>query len=99
LLQPLVENAIEHGIAPRIDGGTITIIARVAHGKLRVEVRDDGVGLDGPKREGHGVGLENVRKRLAQLYPGAHTFELVRNEPNGAASIIEIPHSEAACAR
>jgi two-component system LytT family sensor kinase len=105
LLQPIVENAIEHGIAPRVDGGRITIKASVAAGRLHIEVRDDGVGLDTgerPAREGFGVGLSNVRKRLAQLYPDAHAFRLERAEPSGAVSIIEIPfdeHEEAECER
>jgi two-component system LytT family sensor kinase len=96
LLQPIVENAIEHGIAPRIDGGTITIEARAVGDKLRVIVRDDGVGLEPatPRHEGHGVGLSNVRKRLAQLYPDAHTFTLERGEPNGAVATLEIPFEE-----
>jgi LytS/YehU family sensor histidine kinase len=68
---------------------------------LRIEVRDDGAGIvEKPTREGHGVGLSNVRKRLAQLYPGAHEFRLEGGDP-GAISIVEIPfdeHVEAACA-
>jgi two-component system LytT family sensor kinase len=103
LLQPIVENAIEHGIAPRVSGGRITITASVGGGKLRVEVRDDGVGLTAtPQREGHGVGLSNVRKRLAQLYPDAHAFSLEPGEPGGAVATIEIPyneHVEGECAR
>jgi two-component system, LytTR family, sensor kinase len=103
LLQPIVENAIEHGIAPRVNGGRITIHASVAARQLRIEVRDDGVGLHEPSsREGFGVGLSNVRKRLAQLYPDAHSFRLERSEPSGAVAVIEIPfdeHVEAECAR
>ena len=49
-----------------------------------------------PSREGHGVGLSNVRKRLAQLYPNAHVFEL-ECAPSGAVAIIEIPYQEAPC--
>jgi two-component system, LytTR family, sensor kinase len=104
LLQPIVENAIEHGIAPRVDGGRITINASVHDDRLRIEIRDDGVGLstEPSSRQGFGVGLSNVRKRLAQLYPDAHSFRLERSEPSGAVSIIEIPfdeHVEAECAR
>ncbi len=93
LLQPIVENAIEHGIAPRVGGGCITITARVTDDRLRIEVRDDGVGpsSDAPPREGHGVGLSNVRKRLAQLYPDTHTFRLEHGEPSGAVAVLEIP--------
>jgi signal transduction histidine kinase len=79
----LVENALEHGIAPLASGGQVEIVARVEGADpdtawLHLEIRDDGAGL----REGHreGVGLSHVRKRLAQLYPGRHRFAL---EPNG----------------
>jgi two-component system, LytTR family, sensor kinase len=102
LLQPIVENAIEHGIAPRVEGGRITITATVVSGRLRIEVRDDGAGIvEQPTREGHGVGLSNVRKRLAQLYPGAHEFRLESADPHGAIATVDIPfdeHVEAECA-
>ncbi len=91
LLQPIVENAIEHGIAPRVEGGTIAISASVIDGRLHIEIRDDGVGLDSPTAEGHGVGLSNVRKRLAQLYAGNHVFRLEPATPRGAVAVIEIP--------
>jgi len=94
LLQPIVENAIEHGIAPKIDGGRITIVARVIDKTLRIEIRDDGVGLSGePTPRGHGVGLSCVRKRLAQLYPGAHRFTLEPAEP-GTVATLELPYEE-----
>lgn len=100
LLQPIVENAIEHGIAPHVDGGRITIRATVAGDRLRIEVADDGAGLAGESsRKGHGVGLDNVRKRLAQLYPDRHAVRLVPGEPRGTVAMIEIPferHEEAA---
>jgi signal transduction histidine kinase len=105
LLQPIVENAIEHGIAPRVSGGRIVIKASVADRTLRIEVRDDGVGLadtTSGSHAGHGVGLSNVRKRLEQLYPESHVFRLEPGEPSGAVAIIEIPFDEHAgdeCAR
>jgi sensor histidine kinase YesM len=93
LLQPIVENAIEHGIAPRVSGGLITISARIERGKLRIEVRDEGTGLvdNNARHKGHGVGLSNVRKRLAQLYPDNHRFTLESATPTGAIAILEIP--------
>jgi hypothetical protein len=92
ILQPIVENAIEHGIAPRVSGGTITISARIVGDRLRIEVRDDGVGLhDAGRPKGHGVGLSNVRKRLAQLYRDNHTFTLEPGTPNGAIAVLELP--------
>ena len=96
ILQPIVENAIEHGIAPKISGGRITITARVEDGTLAVIVRDDGVGLsDELTPRGHGVGLSHVRKRLAQLYPGRHRFTLEPADP-GTVATMELPYVEAA---
>jgi len=64
LLQPLVENAIKHGIQDLIEGGAVRIEARVDGGALRVVV-DNPVDADAPSRRGEGVGLDNVRRRLA----------------------------------
>ena len=66
LLQPLVENAIKHGIADRLDGGTIRLAAVVMEDRLRVSVEND-VDDDAVGRPGEGVGLENVRRRLDAL--------------------------------
>jgi two-component system, LytTR family, sensor kinase len=89
-LQPLVENAIEHGVGPRASGGRITIAARVhPPGRLTIEIRDDGVGLTPGAREGIGVG--NVRRRLAQLYAGDATFTLAPGDGGGTAVTIEMP--------
>jgi signal transduction histidine kinase len=65
-LQPLVENAIRHGLEPKLDGGTVRICARAHDGRLVVEVEDDGQGFE--PRAGAGVGLDNVRERLASHY-------------------------------
>lgn len=95
LLQPLVENAIEHGIAPRIAGGTLEIVARgldeggLDDRRLRIEIRDDGVGLSGTERRG--VGLTHVRERLAQLYPNRHRFALEPRTPSGVIAVVELP--------
>src|SRR5262249_34730277 len=95
LLQPIVENAIEHGIAPRVDGGRTTLKAAVLDNPLGIKVRADGAGPPSPHTSnGPGVGLSNVRKRLAQLYPDAHAFRLEPNEPRGAVATIEIPYAE-----
>ncbi len=93
ILQPIVENAIKHGLAPRASGGSIDIVARsIGDGtQLRIEVRDDGVGLGAGAEAGTGLGLAHVRKRLAQLYPGRHRFSLSAREPSGAIATLEIP--------
>jgi signal transduction histidine kinase len=101
ILQPIVENAIKHGIAPRVRGGAIEIVARVRGDRpaerLVIEVRDDGVGLREQAADGesHGVGLSHVRKRLEQLYPGDHRFALEPRQPAGAVATLEIPLARA----
>jgi LytS/YehU family sensor histidine kinase len=83
ILQPLVENAIRHGIAPRAAPGLVEIRARRMNGMVRLEVCDDGPGL-GSSRQGSskGIGLSNTRARLEQLYGAAHRFEL-RDDDGG----------------
>jgi two-component system LytT family sensor kinase len=75
LLQPLVENAIRHGIAPRPEGGKITVRAHVRGGSLEVAVEDDGVGMPADPRP-DGVGLGNTRARLHRLYGERHAFRI-----------------------
>src|SRR5581483_4511485 len=78
LLQPLVENAIRHGIAPRAEPGSVEISARRANGSLQLQVRDDGPGIRSspPARSHNGLGLANTRARLQQLYGAASNLEL-----------------------
>jgi two-component system, LytTR family, sensor kinase len=92
LLQPLVENALRHGIAPRAAPGRVEIAAWIAGGRLRLRVRDDGVGLAGGRTRGLGVGLSNTRNRLSQLYGAGHRFELRAGEPDGVVVEVELPH-------
>ncbi len=75
-LQPLVENAIRHAVAPRAGGGTIWIGAGLAHGELRLEVRDDGPGADPAAVRSNGrMGLKLVRQRVEALYGDRGRFE------------------------
>jgi two-component system LytT family sensor kinase len=90
VLQPLVENAIRHGIAPRAAGGSLRIAAARRNGMLCVEVEDDGVGLPS---EGvrEGVGLANTRARLEQLY-GKGDRLLVGARPGGGVRVeLRVP--------
>src|SRR5205085_8029825 len=84
ILQPVVENAIQHAIAPRATPGAIQVAARQTNGLLRLEVTDDGPGLTTSSNalENQGLGLKNVRARLEQLYGNLHCFE-VSNRPEG----------------
>ncbi|MGH9432102.1 MAG: sensor histidine kinase [Terriglobia bacterium] len=89
VLQPLVENALRHGIGPRIEGGTITLVARRKDGHLIVEVHDDGVGISPERRKDiyeSGIGIRNVNERLRVLY--GHEYSLrIQSEPGQGTSI------------
>jgi LytS/YehU family sensor histidine kinase len=91
ILQPLVENAVAHGIAPLARGGRLTIAGRVENGQLLLDVADDGKGLDGPVEFEDGHGLGNVSKRLDTFYRGAATLALVRNPDGGVRARLVIP--------
>lgn len=92
LVQPLVENAIKHGIEPSAHGGAVTLRARRDDTRLTVEVADTGRGIVGaPSRDGGGVGLANLRERLAALYGSAGRFTLSGLESGGTRAVIEIP--------
>ena len=78
ILQPLVENAIRHGIEPRARPGRIELRARRENGALSVVVSDDGAGLSGNAQIKEGIGLSNTRARLRELYGANHRFELLR---------------------
>jgi anti-sigma regulatory factor (Ser/Thr protein kinase) len=92
ILQPLVENAIRHGIARLDRPGHVTIAAHRADERLRLEVSDDGPGLDTPSREaGAGVGLDNTRARLAGLYGAAQSFALQNRAGGGVTASITLP--------
>jgi two-component system LytT family sensor kinase len=88
LLQPLVENAIRHGIAPLVEGGTVTIAAKVADGRLHVTVADDGKGATDIVER---VGLGNARRRLRQLYGDRHSLEVVTAPRAGFRVLLVTP--------
>jgi len=94
ILQPLVENAIRHGIGPKIEGGTITLRAWRNNGRLAVEVIDDGVGIPEERRHevyDSGIGISNVRERLKVLYGQEFSFEIDSKPGKGTAIRFEIP--------
>jgi hypothetical protein len=92
VLQPLVENAIKHGLAGRSAKGLIKIIARVEDGRLEVAVRDNGVGLStAGHRPGYGIGLQNVGERLATLFGDDWRLALEEAPLGGTVALLSIP--------
>jgi hypothetical protein len=89
LLQPLVENAVEHGLGPRMAGGLISIRARRVGDLLHLCVADNGVGLNGIKRGPEGLGLGNTRNRLREMYGEAGRLEL--QDTGGLIVEISLP--------
>ena len=98
LLQPLVENSIKHGLAPKIEGGSIVIRSRVSDSKLIIEVEDDGVGmgaanlLERPSGlGGTGIGMANVAERLKVLYGDTARMTIDSHEGKGTLIRLRIP--------
>jgi LytS/YehU family sensor histidine kinase len=102
LLQPLVENAIKHGLEPKVGAGRIEVVARSTDAGIEIRVEDDGLGLpaqdagdgndDGSTRpESTSYGLRHVRERLRAVYGPAARLELERREPTGMRSVVFLP--------
>jgi two-component system, LytTR family, sensor kinase len=96
LLQPLIENAVRHGIAPYTSPGRVEIRARRDNGELRLEVRDNGPGLsaDQQRELRSGVGVANVKARLEHLYGTAQHFEMANQPGGGLAVTVRVPYRE-----
>ena len=88
LLQPVVENAIKHGLEPKVEGGTVTIHLRRQADRLITRIADNGLGFT--PGLGAGVGLQNLRERLAVLYDGQARLTIEETTP-GTAVIIDLP--------
>ena len=94
ILQPLVENAIRHGIAPKVEGGTVGLRVARDRGRLVVEVIDDGVGIPDERRPeiyDSGIGISNVRERLKVLYGQLFSLKIESNPGHGTTIRFEIP--------
>jgi signal transduction histidine kinase len=94
ILQPLVENAIKHGIAPFSLDGRIDIRAQRENGMLRIQVCDDGPGISAGPGISEGVGLANTRARLQHLYGAAHRLELKNISGAGFVVDLKLPFRE-----
>ncbi|MEO6040674.1 MAG: histidine kinase [Croceibacterium sp.] len=99
LLQPLVENAIKYAVSPQEEGARIGLTAQVIGNRLRVTVADTGPGLQGrtlnESESSTGLGLANIRNRLAQAYGDDHRFEVETPPEGGFTVIIEVPYEPA----
>ncbi|WP_296486526.1 histidine kinase [Rhodoferax sp.] len=99
MLQSLVENAIKHGLEPKADGGQLTVGAEIVHGKLAVTVADTGLGFGKAATNGTGIGLSNIRERLALLYGNKASLRVTEPSGGGTSVTITVPyvaHTDAA---
>ncbi len=92
LLQPIVENALLHGLEPKIEGGHIRIRAEEQGGIVSIEISDSGNGMVDHQQPG--IGLANVKRRLAQLYGKQGALVIRENQPCGAVVVVAIPVEE-----
>ena len=95
LLQPVVENAIKHGLEPKVDGGDVTVTARHDGDRLVLTVSDTGLGFRALRpADSTGLGLANLRARLGALYGAAADLTIVDNAPSGARVTLALPYPE-----
>lgn len=92
LLQPIVENAIHHGIAPMETGGLIETCFKRVGDILWMQIRDNGSSASGPGTKGHGIGIQNTRERLEFFYPNTHQFHAAPLAGGGYEVTIQIPY-------
>lgn len=96
ILQPLVENAVRHGVSRASTAGRIEVRAVVSNGTLSLVVRDDGPGFDAATMNGQGTGLRNTRERLAELYGDAGSLDVRRGAAGGTVVTVLVPRRSAA---
>jgi two-component system LytT family sensor kinase len=90
ILQPLVENAIKHGISPKAEGGTVLIIAKSLNDNLELSICDNGKG-NGSNEINEGLGIKNTRLRLEKMYKDDYTFEIDDKNEKGFCVTLRIP--------
>lgn len=94
-LQPLVENAVQHGLEPKIEGGTVSVTARLERGQLVLRVIDDGLGLAAaparPHHGGSGTALANIRERLSEAHGSAAALSVTNAAAGGVRAMLTLP--------
>ena len=95
VMQPLVENAIRHGVAKRAEVGTLSISAKIAGDSLEICVRDDGAGIEPAEEQRDGVGLTNTRERLRELYGDAAGVAMAPSPGGGTEVTLRLPYRTA----
>jgi signal transduction histidine kinase len=99
MLQPLIENAIHHGLEPKLDGGRVSVSAVIAGGRLAIRVSDDGIGIDTPSRRlqpGAGMALANLRSRLQTRFGADASLRLRSGAAGGTEAVLELPMTKVA---
>jgi two-component system LytT family sensor kinase len=94
LLQPMVENSLKHGLAPKLEGGRILLRTTSRNGRLQIEIADNGVGISEEKMPHvyvEGIGLSNVRERLRVLYGEDFQLDIESREGQGTTIRIDVP--------
>ena len=94
-LQPLVENAVQHGLSPRESGGTLSLVSRLENKRLVLEVSDDGIGVSEDElRDAPGLGLDHLRRRLANHFGESAQLDIVAAEGQGVSIRLVVPALE-----
>ncbi len=91
LIQPLVENAIEHGLEPRVSGGKISIRFSIEGSQLVISVQDNGMGLSKAHAQGNGIALNNIRSRLNNLYAEHASLTITEMPQQGVCALLKLP--------
>ena len=98
ILQPIIENSIRHGLANKVEGGTVRLRTWLEGTRLNIQIEDDGVGIDEEKLEAlfeSGIGVSNVNERLRVLFGAGYQFAVDSKPGQGTKTRIEIPEAGA----
>jgi sensor histidine kinase YesM len=95
ILQPIVENAVRHGIGEKEESGTVSVVCKRSGGRLFIQIEDDGAGCDfsDSNKITFGIGIKNVQQRLAQMYGDDHLFSIKGSVGEGVIVTIELPNT------